>query len=185
MGCHDVLVWTALMPHPRVSCCNNLFKIKYFPDTTSADMWASCLTLINKNESESHVWCIFSEGRALSNPRKLRSLEVWIMSPLPSERAGSSHQLSHFYPLKQKYHGENCRTKNQWWWAWDKHLDLSRVMSLEFGTVKLCGFCPTNTNGSRWRKGHWCDSIKETFPGNSAVNGQLFCAATGELEGHL
>lgn len=110
MGCHDVLVWTALVPHPRVSCCNYLFKIKYFPGKTSVEMWASCLTLINRTASKSHVWCIFSEGRTLSNPRRLRSVGVWTMSPLPSERAGSCHQLSNFYPLKQKHHEEDYRT---------------------------------------------------------------------------
>jgi len=28
------------------------------------------------------------------------------MSPSPSERVGSSHQLSSFYPLKQKHQGK-------------------------------------------------------------------------------
>lgn len=111
-------------------------------------------------EWESHVWCLFSEGRTLSNPRKLRSVEVWTMSPLPSERAGSSHQLSNFYPLKQNIMEKTTGSTNQRQWARDKHLDLSRVMSLELGVVKWGGFCLIDTNASRQWKGQWYESMQ-------------------------
>lgn len=159
MGCHDVLVWTALIPHARVSCCNYLFQIKYFPGKTSVDMWASNQQIwyvlldyfvINKTVSESlkcDAYFLRVEPFLIPGSWGQWKFEQWVLCLQKGLGVLTSSTI--FIPLNKNTMEESTGPTNQWWWAWDKHLDLSRVMSLELGIEKLGGFWPTGTNASR------------------------------------
>lgn len=160
-GCHDVLVWTALIPHPRVSCCSYLFKIKYFPDPTSVDMWASCFTLINKTVSESltcGAYFLRVEPFLILGSWGQWKFEQWALCLQKGLGVLTSFPI--FMPWNKNIMEKTTGSTNQRQWARDKHPDLSRVMSLELGVVKWGGFCPTDTNASTQWKGQWYESMQ-------------------------
>lgn len=139
----------------------------------------------NSQVQKSHVSCIFSETVNLSNPGKLRSMEVWITSFLQSERLGSSDQLSNSYPLQLNHHRKSTGATNWWWQMWDASPAFNRILALSLSRVFcLFAFPPwkvfLSVNGKGWN----VDPCKETCWCRCCL-WRLLCVTTVKLNKHL